>query len=127
MRIVWLCVVGCLGFASPVFAHAVLVESTPAISAQIPAGDTALRLRFNSRVDRSRSRLTLMRPGSAPQVVPIEPSGTDDVLIAHATLPPGAVILRWQVLAVDGHITRGDIPLDVTPAEKTPAEKTTAK
>ncbi len=26
---------------------------------------------------------------------------------------PGDCVLRWQVLAVDGHITRGDVPLSV--------------
>ncbi|TAI60323.1 copper resistance protein CopC, partial [Bradyrhizobium sp. Leo170] len=28
-------------------------------------------------------------------------------------LSPGAWRLRWQVLSVDGHITRGDIPFTV--------------
>ncbi len=29
-------------------------------------------------------------------------------------LRPGTYKLRWQVLAIDGHITRGDIPFRVT-------------
>jgi len=28
-------------------------------------------------------------------------------------LAPGAHVLRWQVLAIDGHITRGDVPFTV--------------
>jgi methionine-rich copper-binding protein CopC len=28
-------------------------------------------------------------------------------------LATGVYVLRWQVLAVDGHITRGDIPFSV--------------
>ena len=36
-----------------------------------------------------------------------------DVLAASATLTPGAYVMRWQVLAVDGHITRGDVPFTV--------------
>ena len=37
-----------------------------------------------------------------------------DRLLAEADgLAPGAYRLRWQVLAVDGHITRGDIPFQI--------------
>jgi len=37
-----------------------------------------------------------------------------DILAAHLDLTPGSYVLRWQVLAVDGHITRGDVPFTVT-------------
>jgi methionine-rich copper-binding protein CopC len=36
------------------------------------------------------------------------------VLTATVTLTPGTYVLRWQVLAIDGHITRGDVPFTVT-------------
>ena len=37
-----------------------------------------------------------------------------DVIIAHiSSLTPGEYRLRWQVLALDGHITRGDVPFSV--------------
>ena len=36
-----------------------------------------------------------------------------DVLTAHAELAAGAYVLRWQVLAIDGHITRGEVPFRV--------------
>jgi methionine-rich copper-binding protein CopC len=32
-----------------------------------------------------------------------------------AGIQPGSYRLRWQVLALDGHITRGDIPFTVAP------------
>ncbi len=34
-------------------------------------------------------------------------------------LRPGDYTVRWQVLAVDGHITRGDVPFTVTPPPAT--------
>jgi methionine-rich copper-binding protein CopC len=37
------------------------------------------------------------------------------MLRATLTVAPGAYVLRWQVLAVDGHITRGDVPFTVSP------------
>lgn len=100
--------------AGPSWAHAILVESLPAIEAQIPPGDIAIRLRFNSRLDRGRSRLTLIRADRSTRILPIAPKGTDDLLLATVPLSPGTYIVRWQVLAIDGHITRGDVPFTVT-------------
>jgi len=48
-------------------------------------------------------------------VLPITQEGAGDVLTANADLAAGAYSLRWQVLAIDGHITRGDVPFTVTP------------
>lgn len=101
--------------AAPAWAHAILVQSTPAIEAKVAPGDVALRLRFNSRVDRGRSRLTLIRPDKSTEVLPISAEGTDEFLLSHVALSPGAYTVRWQVLAIDGHITRGDVPFTVAP------------
>ncbi len=46
-------------------AHAILVESDPPAGASVKAGALDLRFRYNSRIDRSRSRLTLIRPDQA--------------------------------------------------------------
>jgi methionine-rich copper-binding protein CopC len=98
-------------------AHAILLESRPAPGGTVDAGRIDLWLRFNSRIDAARSRLTLTRPDHRqvvlPTSVPAATTGTDDVLAASAELPPGAYTLRWQVLAIDGHITRGDIGFTV--------------
>jgi methionine-rich copper-binding protein CopC len=72
-----------------------------------------LHLRYNSRIDRARSRLTLTRPDHGKDTVAIAPDGPPDIINAHLDLAPGAYVLRWQVLAVDGHITRGDVPFTV--------------
>ncbi len=95
-------------------AHAILEDSTPPVGGTVPAGSVDLRLRFNSRIDRARSRLTLNRPDKSHDVVPIVPDSPPDIIAAHIDATPGAYVLRWQVLAVDGHITRGDIPFTVT-------------
>jgi methionine-rich copper-binding protein CopC len=99
--------------AFPALAHAILVESTPAVLGSVPAGHVDVRLRFNSRIDRGRSRVTLIKPDRSSVVVPIISTGSDDVLILATELSPGAYTLRWQVLAIDGHITRGDVPFQV--------------
>lgn len=95
-------------------AHAILEESTPAAGASVKAGPIDLRLRYNSRIDQARSRLTLIRPDHSHDIVPIAPGTPPDIIDAHVALTPGNYIVRWQVLAVDGHITRGDVPITVT-------------
>ena len=74
-----------------------------------------MSFRYNSRIDRDRSRLTLTRPDHTQSVLKISPSGPPDVLSTSTELTtPGAYVVRWQVLAIDGHITRGDVPFTVT-------------
>jgi hypothetical protein len=94
----------------PALAHAILVSSTPAQDATVRVGRLAVMLTFNTRIDRARSRLSLLGAGNAATVLAIQPDGNPAILRAEATVPaPGAWRLRWQVLAADGHITRGDI------------------
>ncbi|HEX8837142.1 MAG TPA: copper resistance CopC family protein [Candidatus Acidoferrum sp.] len=96
------------------FAHAVLLESSPALKSSISGPDVPLRLRFNVRVDAARSRLTLVDPGGSLQTLEISRQDPPNMLSAQARgLRPGVYRLRWQVLASDGHITRGEIPFTV--------------
>lgn len=93
-------------------AHAILIDSQPAARGVAAPGTERIVLRFNSRVDHGRSRLAL-RTGGGEQVLHVAPASADDVLETQADLTPGDYVLRWQVLAVDGHITRGDVPFQV--------------
>ena len=110
-----------LGFAlfalvpsSAAWAHAIVLESVPGVDAAVAGPDLDVAVRFNSRIDLHRSRLTLMLPGGGSRVLAIREDAGPANLEARATgLAPGAYTLRWQVLAADGHITRGDIPFTV--------------
>ena len=97
----------------PALAHAILVDSTPPVNGTVPPGHEAVTLRFNSRIDRERSRLTLIAPDKTQTRIPVGPDGPPDVMTTQADLAPGAYTIRWQVLAIDGHITRGDVPFTV--------------
>jgi hypothetical protein len=97
-----------------VFAHAVLVEVTPPAHAYIHGPELMFRLRFNSRIDAGRSVLNLVLPDRSVLLLPIAEQLSPDSLNAKATgMKEGAYTLRWQVLAADGHITRGEVPFDV--------------
>lgn len=107
----------CLAFAADrqAAAHALVVESSPAIDGTIAGPQVEVTLRFNSRVDHQRSRLTLIGADGLERRLTLSPADAPDILQAKATdVTPGAYRLRWQVLAIDGHITRGDIPFRVT-------------
>jgi methionine-rich copper-binding protein CopC len=98
-------------------AHAVVLESSPPPKGAIKGPDVPIKLRFNVRIDASRSRLTLVRPdGSAQPLVIGKPASADTLSAQANSLPAGDYRLRWQVLASDGHITRGEIPFTVTPS-----------
>ena len=104
-----------LRLAPAASAHAILMDSQPPLRGSVHAGTVEVVFRYNSRVDASRSRLLLIRADKSETVLPIQPGGPPDKLLAQTDLPPGDYTVRWQVLAVDGHITRGDVPFSVTP------------
>ena len=93
----------------PAAAHAVLLSSEPAAGSTVAAGTVAFAMRFNSRIDRSRSRAELFSGNGERRVLTINPGGPDDTLEVTMIVPPGQNVLRWQVLAFDGHITRGEV------------------
>lgn len=98
----------------PAEAHAILLESNPSLKGQVAGPDVPIQLRFNVRIDGNRSRLTLVRPDGSTQTLELSKPSSPNTLTSQAiALPPGEYRLRWQVLASDGHLTRGEIPFTV--------------
>ncbi len=95
-------------------AHAVLLSSTPQKNAFVSGPDITINLKYNSRVDGARSTLTLLKPDGTIEKIDPPAQPAPDVLSATGRgLTKGAYVLRWQVLAGDGHITRGELPFQV--------------
>ena len=111
-----LCLGAICAFPVTAEAHAILLASVPPAGGSVPAGAAKLQFRFNSRIDHARARLTLIRPDQPDTRLAIDPGTNDEVLESHLELAPGPCTVRWQVLAVDGHITRGDVGFTVLPA-----------
>ena len=107
----WLAILAVLA-SGAAQAHAILLESRPSAGSTLAPGAGAVALRFNCRVDPLRSRLVL-EAGHDQTKVAIDPASAEDTLAAKVQLAPGDYRLHWQVLAVDGHITRGDIRFTV--------------
>jgi methionine-rich copper-binding protein CopC len=96
-------------------AHAILLESSPSLNSSVAGPGVPIRLRFNVRIDATRSRLTLVKPDASTESLAISKDASADTLASQAQgLNPGEYRIRWQVLASDGHITRGEIPFQVT-------------
>jgi methionine-rich copper-binding protein CopC len=99
---------------APAAAHALLLESNPPLKSAVSGPNVSIKLRFNVRIDALRSRLTLIHPDGSAHALDITKQTPADTLSAEATgLSAGAYRLRWQVLASDGHITRGEISFTV--------------
>jgi methionine-rich copper-binding protein CopC len=95
-------------------AHAVLVHSSPGVNGSLQGPDVPISLKFNSRVDGSRSTLMLVSPDGKSTKLTLDATTAPDTLTARASgLTAGKYVINWQVLAVDGHITRGQIPFDI--------------
>jgi len=99
-----------LALVTEVSGHAILLDATPAANATVVGPVITLRLRFNSRIDAARSQLIVVLPDYSSRKLKLEPQPSPDTLISRADdLKRGTYKLRWQVLAADGHITRGEI------------------
>ena len=98
----------------PCLAHAILIRSDPAPAASVPAGPLKVTLEYNSRIDFDRSVVRLSAPDGSQTVLKLNPSAANVAGAEAQPALPGAYVLRWQVLAIDGHITRGVVPFTVT-------------
>jgi methionine-rich copper-binding protein CopC len=90
------------------------MESTPKLNSTVKGPDFAITLRYNVRIDGGRSRVRLVTPDGTVSTLPLASQASPDTLQTHAAgLKPGAYKLQWQVLASDGHMSRGEIPFTV--------------
>jgi copper resistance protein C len=105
--------------APPASSHAIVLESSPVHDAVLERGPEQVTLRFNSKLEKRFTRITLAAGDRPPAVIALP--GADDaappdrVVIPLSPLAPGVYVLRYRVLAVDGHITEGALRFTVRP------------
>lgn len=96
------------------WAHAILRESTPALNSTVQGPDLDVSMRFNVRIDGTRSRVLLVAPDGTSTALALAKQSNDAILQTHATgLKSGVYKLQWKVLASDGHMSSGVIPFTV--------------
>ncbi|HZS56374.1 MAG TPA: copper resistance protein CopC [Bryobacteraceae bacterium] len=103
----------CLLAALSASGHAILKECLPAPHSIVSGPDVTIRLRFNSRIDAVHSRLYLNGGPHSQQIEVAEQSAPDTLVGQAKAVTAGEYRIQWQVLAVDGHITRGEVPFTV--------------
>ena len=97
----------------PAAAHAIVLESSPAHDAQLPAPPDRVVLRFNSKIEHALSRATIEPVGGRPVALTAAgaasdaPPSPDRLVIPLRPLGPGTYVVRYRVLAADGHLTEG--------------------
>ena len=113
-------IVGPVGFATPAYAHNVLVASTPS------AGETLTELPPQFSITTNEALLAL--PGSNGFVLQIQDAagayyGDGCVEIVDATMSadaalgaPGEYTMLWQAVSEDGHSIDGTVPFTWAPA-----------
>jgi methionine-rich copper-binding protein CopC len=100
----------CCAAAGDALPHAIILEAQPAMNSTVAPGDVELRLRFNSKIDVARSNLRLGRPDGTMAPIALGSDGQKGEIGGHASATlEGRWTLHWQVLSLDGHITRGDV------------------
>jgi methionine-rich copper-binding protein CopC len=110
------CFVWALFIALPnsALCHAIVIASDPAAGSILPSAPFDATIRFNNRIDLLRSSLVVLDAARQVTTLTVRPVSDPDVIaVSVPPLRPGSYRLRWQVLALDGHITRGDIPFSV--------------
>ncbi|HKA61307.1 MAG TPA: copper resistance CopC family protein [Methylomirabilota bacterium] len=99
-------------------AHAIVLESSPAAGAVLARPPAQITLRFNSKIEKRFTRLTLATGNQPPAPVTLagdDPATPDRLVIPIRSRAPGDYTLRYRVLAVDGHITEGALRFTVEP------------
>jgi copper resistance protein C len=100
-------------------AHAIVLESVPVADAVLDRAPERITLRFNSKIEKRLSRISLSVAGGRPEFVPVASDGAgaaepDRLLIPLRPLGAGKYVLRYKVLSADGHITEGALRFTVT-------------
>jgi methionine-rich copper-binding protein CopC len=99
-------------------AHAILVESSPADQAALKEAPPRALLRFNGRIEKGVSQVTLYDSAGKKLALPDGAAQRgagppDQLVIPLPKLPPGQYRLQYRILAIDGHATPGQIRFSI--------------
>ena len=96
------------------WGHGVLIESFPSHGAILQEPPSIISLRFNAAVETSITRVTLVDLKKQSQALHVTDGSTlEQVIVAVPPLAPGVYHVNYQVLAADGHVTKGSIRFTV--------------
>jgi copper resistance protein C len=101
---------------APIWAHAFLDHSDPAVGSTVPTAPAALNLWFTQELEPAFSWVTVtdksgatVNDGSAA----IDPNDQTKLIVKLKPLDAGTYTVKWHVLSVDTHTTEGDFTFQV--------------
>jgi copper resistance protein C len=97
-------------------AHAIILESEPTAGATLAEPPARIYLRFNSKLEKRLSSVRLLAADGRPVPLPVmsaDGESPDRIVLPLGKLRPGGYVIRYKVLAVDGHITEGALRFSV--------------
>ncbi len=92
------------------WAHAIVIESNPREGAVLKQAPSRVLLRFNVKIEKALTRVTLTKDNQQALVLPqvdFNQGSPDRLEVPLPPLEPGNYIMRYSVLAADGHATQG--------------------
>jgi len=101
-------------------AHAIVLDSVPAPNAVLPRPPALVVLRFNSKIEKQLTRVTLTGGGGPPHALSVAKDAGSDagqpdrIVVPLGPLPPGPYVIRYKVLSADGHVTEGTLRFTVS-------------
>lgn len=96
-----------------------MLEASPAHEAVLTAPPARLVLRFNSKIEHALSRVTIETTAGRPVALPVARATEADaarLVVPLTPLAPGIYIVRYRVLAADGHVTEGALRFTIQAA-----------
>jgi len=115
-----LALLGLLAVPLDAAAHAIILESEPARDAKLAESPTRIYLRFNSKIEKRLTRVSISATDGRAVPLPVVADGSqapDRISLPLAPLRSGAYVVRYKVLAADGHITEGALRFSVLEAK----------
>ena len=103
-------------------AHPIVLESSPSHDAVVTHSPEQVTLRFNSRIETQLAQVTLTGSDGHPIPLPVAPNHINGLphnrlVIPLRVLSPGTYVIRFKILATDGHITEGVLRFSVNGAK----------
>ena len=107
--------------SGPAGAHSVVVESSPKDKEVLTHAPKEVMLRFNARIEKSLTRISLVTSEGRKIPLPVPPGNyggdsPDRVIIPLPHLVLGNYLLHYKVLSTDGHATSGVLRFSIVGA-----------
>lgn len=106
------------GSAGAASAHAALRHAHPSAGEELAVTPVEISIEYTTGVDLTQAEIHLT-DSSGAEIALAKPEGetaTGETLVRRIStaLAPGTYAVRWRVLSIDGHWTRGDYTFVVT-------------